>query len=79
MSTFDHDSSALKYQIESERLTYILFATLQAKIFIDGNQWCALYGDNLQDGVAGFGNSPHDAVVAFNNAWSANLEHRNEH
>ena len=23
------------------------------KIFIDGDQWCCLYGENIQDGVAG--------------------------
>ena len=39
------------------------------KLFIDGNQWCALYGDNLQDGVAGFGDSPKEAMNAFDRAW----------
>ena len=36
---------------------------------IDGNQWCALYGDNMQDGVAGFGVSPEKAFVDFDRAW----------
>ena len=49
------------------------FAVLQAKIFIDGNQWCALYGDNIQAGVAGFGNSPYEATVAFDRAWCTSL------
>lgn len=40
---------------------------------IDGNQWCALYGDNLQDGVAGFGDSPAQAMIAFNKAWHESL------
>ena len=35
------------------------------KIYIDGNQWCVLYGDNLQDGVAGFGDSPAKAMEDF--------------
>ena len=43
------------------------------KIFIDGNQWCALYGENLQDGVAGFGDSPDLAMRAFDNAWCEKL------
>ncbi len=38
---------------------------LRPKIFIDGNQWCALYGENLQDGVAGFGDSPETAFWDF--------------
>ncbi len=36
---------------------------------IDGNQWCALYGENLQDGVAGFGDSPEEAYRSFDKAW----------
>ncbi len=40
---------------------------------IDGNQWCALYGDNLQGGVAGFGDSPEKAMRDFNRAWYAAL------
>ncbi|MCM5682929.1 hypothetical protein M8A51_25685 [Schlegelella sp. S2-27] len=40
---------------------------------IDGNQWCALYGDNLQDGVAGFGASPSDAMHDFDRAWDRAL------
>ena len=43
------------------------------RIFIDGGQWCALYGDNVQDGVAGFGASPAEAMSAFDAAWVAPL------
>ena len=39
------------------------------KLSIDGDQWCALYGENLQDGVAGFGKSPELAMLEFNRAW----------
>lgn len=35
----------------------------------DGNQWCALYGENLMEGVAGFGDTPKDAMEAFDAAW----------
>jgi hypothetical protein len=41
---------------------------------IDGNQWCALYGLNLQDGVAGFGDSPAHACRNFDAAWLKKLE-----
>jgi len=40
---------------------------------IDGNQWCALYGENLQDGVAGFGDSPVEAMHAFDAEWNKKL------
>lgn len=42
---------------------------LRPKVFIDGSHWCALYGDNLQDGVAGFGDSPAKAMSEFDRAW----------
>lgn len=34
----------------------------------DGNQWCFVWGENIQEGVAGFGSTPEDAVVAFDSA-----------
>jgi hypothetical protein len=40
---------------------------------IDGNKWCALYGENLQDGVTGFGDSPAAAMQDFNKNWHAKL------
>lgn len=35
------------------------------KIFQDGEQWCALLGDNIQSGVAGFGKTPREAMANF--------------
>jgi hypothetical protein len=35
---------------------------LAVLIFRDGNQVCALFGDNLQDGTAGFGNNTAEAL-----------------
>ena len=46
------------------------------RIFIDGNQWCAQYGENGQDGVSGFGDSPREAMRAFDLAWDSNLSTR---
>lgn len=45
------------------------FMLLRPRIFIDGNQWCALYGENLQEGVAGFGDTPAKASVQFDIEW----------
>ena len=39
------------------------------KVFIDGNMWCALYGDDLQSGVAGFGETISDAIKDFEANW----------
>lgn len=44
------------------------------KIYMDGNQWCCLYGENLQDGVAGFGDSPELAMTNFDKEWHQALQ-----
>lgn len=36
----------------------------------DGDMWCALFGENLQEGVAGFGETPSKAMYAFDAAWN---------
>ena len=38
----------------------------------DGNSWCALLGDNLQSGVSGFGDTPMQALWAFDIAMNRN-------
>jgi hypothetical protein len=43
------------------------------KLSIDGNKWYALYGENLQDGVAGFGDSPMLAMCDFDDNWQKKL------
>ncbi len=42
-------------------------------LFFDGNRWCALYGANMQDGVAGFGDSPAAAMNDFDRHWRASI------
>ena len=44
-------------------------AVYRPALSIDGDQWCALYGENLQEGVAGFGDTPAKAMAAFDAAW----------
>lgn len=44
-----------------ERICNEIGATLS----LDGNAWCVLLGDNLQEGVSGFGDRPYEALVAF--------------
>lgn len=39
------------------------------RIFPDGGQWCVLLGDNLAEGVAGFGETPYLAMYAFDKAF----------
>jgi hypothetical protein len=46
---------------------------LRPTLKIDGDKWCALYGENLQDGIAGFGKSPSDAMYDFDRNYHTNL------
>lgn len=40
---------------------------------VDGNMWCALYGDDLQAGIAGFGPTPAEAMLDFDANWHKKL------
>lgn len=40
----------------------------------DGDQWCALYGENQIDGCAGFGDSIRAAMLDFDKNWTKPLE-----
>lgn len=42
---------------------------LRPKVSVDGDQWCFLYGENLHDGVAGFGDTPELAAADFDKSW----------
>jgi hypothetical protein len=35
----------------------------------DGTKWCALFGADLMVGVAGFGDTPEQAMAEFDKAW----------
>lgn len=52
---------------------YKLFAMLKPKLSKDGDQWCVLYGDNIQVGVAGFGDSPYLAILDFNKSFTTSI------
>jgi hypothetical protein len=39
------------------------------RVFKDGDQWCALLGVNLMEGVCGFGKTPEEACIAFDKEW----------
>jgi|SRR5665213_477542 len=44
-------------------------AVYKPSLKIDGDTWCALYGDNIQEGVCGFGDTPGKAMADFNRNW----------
>jgi len=72
------DISWMKTRIEQEFQTVAYEWQRPSVLFrpslkIDGNQWCALYGENMQDGVCGFGDSPALALEDFDKSWIARL------
>ena len=70
-SAIDHQVTLMCHAIaEGVTLPSVLY---RPKLSRDGNQWCALYGDNLQDGIAGFGSSPAAAMEDFDRAWFSTI------
>ena len=70
---FNDRIECIKLETECEKQEYMLFSLLKPSVYIDGNKWCVLYGKNIQDGVAGFGDSPYLAVIDFNKSWGKQL------
>ena len=42
---------------------------MKPDFYPDGNMWCALLGENLQEGGAGFGETPELAASDFDKNW----------
>ena len=74
----DASTHAIAMQTEQLRVTQheltrpsLLHALKLAR---DGNQWCALYGDDLEVGIAGFGDSPELAMLDFDREWYKKIQ-----
>lgn len=44
-------------------------AIRRPRVFKDGDKWCAIEGENLQEGVCGFGDTPDAACRQFDIQW----------
>jgi len=64
-----YESEAAQKKLDRELQLIRPFMLIRPKVFPDGNKWCALYGDNIQEGVAGFGDTPAQASVQFDIEW----------
>jgi len=73
MSNYINEVAAQAYRHIDECMTEpsVLY---RPGLSIDGNQWCALYGEDLQNGCAGFGDSPELAMLDFNRNWWKKLD-----
>lgn len=45
-----------------------LFSMLKPKVSKEGDKYMVLYGENIQEGICGFGDSPYLAILDFNAA-----------
>jgi hypothetical protein len=74
----DGMSMDASFAIESVRNEFLIAAGQMTKpsvlyrpsLTLDGTMWCALYGEDLMNGVAGFGETPAEAMDAFDKAWA---------
>ena len=48
------------------------------RVFLDGNSWCALYGENIQEGICAFGDTPAEAAELFDVAFYGGLRNGKE-
>lgn len=53
-------------EAENARLPHRVYRPVLSR---DGNVYCALFGKDLMEGVAGFGASPAEAFAMFDRAW----------
>jgi len=63
---YEHQSR-MNALVQAEEMN--LFSLLKPKVGIDGDQHYVLYGDNLQQGVAGFGDTLMLAIYDFNKSF----------
>jgi len=65
-----HEGLNIAYEMQRPSVVF------KPKISSDGDKWCVLYGENLQDGVCGFGDSPDEAMRDFDKHWSEKLKEK---
>lgn len=68
-SVFGHGTEIENNLLDASRQLACPARNYGARIFLDGNKWCCLLGDNMMEGIVGFGDSPDAAVWAFRTEW----------
>ena len=63
---FQNTEHEMKMELLETEQQYKLFSMLNPKVYIDGNMWAVVYGEDQISGIAGFGKTPHEAIVDFN-------------
>lgn len=58
----------LAHSLDDHQRPSVLY---RPRLFVDGNKHCAMYGENLHEGCAGFGDTPAEAMADFDKRWLA--------
>lgn len=61
--------NAAQMAFETEIAKQAPHVLMRPSISKDGDVYCLLYGENINDGVCGFGSTPEDAAQDFDKAW----------
>lgn len=70
-----HAAMMSQYSIQEAASHYTLpHVVYKPRLYPDGDQWCALLGEDLQSGVCGFGDTPAKAMYEFDLAWDKPLK-----
>ena len=56
---FENEMREISYQYTRPHFMYRIIP------YKDGNRWCALLGENIQEGIVGFGSSASEALQNF--------------
>ena len=62
-----HATESIQYVSAEWTRPSVLFRPTVAP---DGDQWCALYGPDIMEGVCGFGDTPEAAMRDFDENWA---------
>ena len=65
------EQSVLNCQWNAAQCAQLPSVLYRPRLMADGTKWCALYGDDLASGVAGFGDTPAESMHQFDKAWSS--------
>jgi hypothetical protein len=72
-----HDQTIEHYEkmnnLYEERILGCI-SLLKPKFSKDGDMFCFLFGENLQEGIAGFGKTPYEAATEFVNNFTNEKE-----
>lgn len=68
-SVLNVQQQAAYVALDAEEFRASPHVILRVSVYPDGDKWCALYGVSLQEGVAGFGDTPAAACADFDKNW----------